>query len=55
MMKKRAYIQPVALVVPVAPQRALLQTSNPIPVDPGTEGNQEDADVKGSTFDFEWE
>lgn len=53
-MKKRAYIQPVALIVPIAPQSALMQTSNTIPVDPGTEGNQEDADVKGSAFDFEW-
>lgn len=54
-MKKKEYIQPVALVVPVAPQRALLQTSNTIPVDPGTEGNQEEAEVKSNIFDFEWE
>lgn len=52
-MKKKEYIKPMALTHPIVPQQVLLQQSN-VPVNPGEEGNQEDAEVRGNTFDFEW-
>jgi len=53
---RKEYIRPVTQVVSLAIQSLVLQGSpTTIPVDPGTEGNQEDAEIKGGSFDFEWD
>ena len=55
-MIRREYVRPAAQVVSLATQSLVLQGSpTTIPVDPGAEGDQEGAEVKGGSFDSGWE
>ena len=44
-------LEPVTQVVSLATQSFMLQGSNTIPVNPGAEGNQEGAEVKGGPYE----
>lgn len=48
-------LEPVTQVVSLATQSFMLQGSNTIPVNPGAEGNQEGAEVKGGPYDSGWD
>lgn len=54
-MIRKEYLRPAAQVMSLVNQSLVLQGSQTIPVDPGTEGNQEEAEVKGGSFDSGWD
>ena len=51
---KTPYITPATIILSIQTESPLLTLSN-ISVNPDTEGNQSDAEVKADLFDFEWE